>query len=178
MSKIGKQELIVPAGVTVTVEDNSVTVKGKAGELKKTFDGRVLSVNLADNKVTVVKKGSDKKASQLWGTVAAHIKNMLKGVETPFVKKLLIEGVGYKWEVKGTDVVLALGFSHPVNMAIPAGLTVKADKGQMDITGIDKEMVASFTMKIRKLKLPEPYKGKGIRYSDEVIRRKQGKRSA
>lgn len=178
MSKIGKQELVIPAGVTVTVSGNKVTVKGKGGELSKTFDERLVAISVVDGKVTVTKKGNDKKASQLWGTMASHVKNMLKGVETPFAKKLLIEGVGYKWEVKGTDVVLALGFSHPVNMKIPATLTVKADKGVMDITGIDKEEVASFAMKIRKLKLPEPYKGKGIRYSDEVIRRKQGKRSA
>lgn len=178
MSKIGKQELIIPAGVTVTVSGNTITIKGKGGELTKTFDVRLVAVNVDGSKVTVTKKGTDKKASQLWGTIASHIKNMLKGVETPFAKKLLIEGVGYKWEVKGTEVVLALGFSHPINMKIPAGLTVKADKGTMDITGIDKEMVASFAMQIRKLKEPEPYKGKGIRYSDEVIRRKQGKRSA
>ena len=178
MSKIGKQELVIPAGVTVTVSGNKVTVKGKGGELSKTFDERLVAISVVDGKVTVTKKGNDKKASQLWGTMASHVKNMLKGVETPFAKKLLIEGVGYKWEVKGAEVVLALGFSHPVNVAIPQGLTVKADKGVMDITGIDKEMVASFAMQIRKLKEPEPYKGKGIRYSDEVIRRKQGKRSA
>lgn len=178
MSKIGKQELIVPAGVTVTVTGDTVSVKGKGGELVKTYDARLVEIKVVDGKVTVTKKGNDKKASQLWGTMASHIKNMLKGVETPFTKKLLIEGVGYKWEIKGTEVVLALGFSHPVNMKIPANLTVKTDKGVMDITGIDKEKVASFAMQIRKLKLPEPYKGKGIRYSDEVIRRKQGKRSA
>jgi large subunit ribosomal protein L6 len=178
MSKIGKQELMIPAGVTVTVSGNKVTVKGKGGELSKTFDERLVSVNIADGKVTVSKKGADKKATQLWGTMAAHIKNMIAGVEKPFEKKLIIEGVGYKWDLKGKEIVLALGFSHPVNVSIPEGLTVKIDKGNMDISGIDKELVGSFAMRIRKLKLPEPYKGKGIRYSDEVIRRKQGKRSA
>ena len=178
MSKIGKQELSIPAGVTVTVANGVITVKGKGGELKRTFDERVVTVNVTDGKVTVTKKGSDKKASQLWGTVAAHIKNMIAGVEKPFERKLLVEGVGYKWEVAGKDVKLALGFSHPVLVKIPEGLTVKTDKGVMDISGIDKELVGSFAMQIRKLKLPEPYKGKGIRYSDEVIRRKQGKRSA
>jgi large subunit ribosomal protein L6 len=178
MSKIGKQELIIPSGVTVTVTGNTVVVKGKGGELKRVFDGKVVAVNVESNKVTVSKKGGDKKASQLWGTIAAHIKNMLKGVEKPFEKKLLIEGVGYKWEVKGKDVQLAIGFSHPVMVKIPEGLTVKADKGVMDISGIDKDLVGSFAMQVRKLKGPEPYKGKGIRYSDEVIRRKQGKRSA
>ena len=178
MSKIGKQELTIPAGVTVTVSGNTISVKGKGGELKKSFDAKVVAVNVEENKVTVAKLGKDKFASQLWGTIASHIKNMLAGVEKPFERKLLIEGVGYKWEVAGKDVKLALGFSHPVLVKIPEGLTVKADKGVMDISGIDKEMVASFAMQIRKLKEPEPYKGKGIRYSDEVIRRKQGKRSA
>ena len=178
MSKIGKQELTIPAGVTVTVSGNTISVKGKGGELKKSFDAKVVAVNVEENKVTVAKLGKDKFASQLWGTIASHIKNMLAGVEKPFERKLLIEGVGYKWEVAGKDVKLALGFSHPVLVKIPEGLTVKANKGVMDISGIDKEMVASFAMQIRKLKEPEPYKGKGIRYSDEVIRRKQGKRSA
>lgn len=178
MSKIGKQELVIPAGVTVTATDKTVTVKGKGGELTKSFDGKVVAVKVEESKVTVAKLGKDKFASQLWGTIASHIQNMIAGVEKPFEKKLLIEGVGYKWEVKGTDVNLALGFSHPVVIKIPAGLTVKADKGVMDISGIDKEAVASFAMQIRKLKEPEPYKGKGIRYSTETIRRKQGKRSA
>jgi large subunit ribosomal protein L6 len=178
MSKIGKQELIVPAGTTVTTANGVITVKGKNGEIKRSFDTSKVNVEINGDKVTVVKRGGDKKASQLWGTIAAHVKNMIKGVETPYTVKLIVEGVGYKWEVKGTDVHLALGFSHPVIMKIPAGLTVKTDKGTMDITGIDKELVGLFAKNIRQLKTPEPYKGKGIRYSDEVIRRKQGKRSA
>lgn len=178
MSKIGKQELAIPNSITVTVNGDVITVKGKGGELKKQYNANLVGINVAEGKVTFSKLGNDKKASQMWGTVASHVKNMIKGVETPFTKKLLIEGVGFKWDVKGTDVQLALGFSHPVMVKIPAGLTVKTDKGTMDITGIDKEAVGLFAMQIRKLKLPEPYKGKGIRYSDEVIRRKQGKRSA
>ena len=175
MSKIGKQELVIPAGVTVAVSGSTVSVKGKGGELKRTFDTSVVQVTVADGKATVAKVGKDKQASQLWGTAASHIKNMIAGVEKPFERKLLIEGVGYKWEVKGKDVQLALGFSHPVMVKIPEGLTVKTDKGTMDISGIDKEQVASFAMQIRKLKQPEPYKGKGIKYSFEKIRRKAGK---
>ncbi len=178
MSKIGKQELLIPAGVTVTVTGENLSVKGKAGEIHKTFDGKLVSIRVEGANVFVTKKGNDKKASQLWGTMAAHIKNMIKGVETPYTRKLIVEGVGYKWEVKSDTVHLALGFSHPVLMKIPAGLNVKTDKGVMDITGIDKELVGLFAKNIRQLKTPEPYKGKGIRYSDEVIRRKQGKRSA
>lgn len=178
MSKIGKQELIIPASVTVTVSGDTLTVKGKEGTISRTFNDKLVAINVDGEKATVTKKGNDKKANQLWGTWASHLKGMIKGVETPYVKKLIVEGVGYKWEVKGDTVHLALGFSHPVLMKIPAGLTVKADKNTMDITGIDKEIVGSFAKNIRGLKEPEPYKGKGIRYSDEVIRRKQGKRSA
>jgi large subunit ribosomal protein L6 len=108
----------------------------------------------------------------------SHIQNMIEGVVNTFTKKLLIEGVGYKWEVKGTDLQLSLGFSHGVSRPIPKGLTVVADKGSLTITGVDKEQVTLFANQIRSLKKPEPYKGKGIRYSDEVIRRKQGKKSA
>ncbi len=178
MSKIGKQELLIPAGTTVTVSGTTITVKGKLGEVKREFDAGKVNVEVVDGQVKVSKKGNDKKASQLWGTIAAHVKGMIIGVETGFTKKLLVEGVGYKWEVKGSDVHFALGFSHPVVMKIPSGLTVKTDKLVMDITGIDKEVVGLFAKNVRALKEPEPYKGKGIRYSDEVIRRKQGKRSA
>jgi large subunit ribosomal protein L6 len=178
MSKVGKQILNVPAGVTVNISGNQITVKGKLGEIKRNFDNSAIEIVVENNTITFKKKGAGKKASQLWGTWAAHIKNMMMGVSVGFSKKLLIEGVGYKWEVAGKEVKLALGFSHPIMMKIPEGLTIKTDKLSMDITGFDKEVVGSFAMKIRKLKQPEPYKGKGIRYSDEVIRRKQGKRSA
>jgi large subunit ribosomal protein L6 len=178
MSKVGKQILNIPAGVTTVISGNTITVKGKLGEIKRNFDNSKIEIVVEGNTVTFKKKGTGKQSSQLWGTYASHVKNMMKGVSEGFTKKLLVEGVGFKWEVAGTDVKLALGFSHPVVMKIPAGLTIKTDKGTMDITGFDKEVVGSFAMKIRKLKEPEPYKGKGIRYSDEVIRRKQGKRSA
>jgi large subunit ribosomal protein L6 len=108
----------------------------------------------------------------------SHVQNMIAGVVTPFEKKLLVEGVGMKWEVKGTDLVMNLGFSHQVIMKIPAGITVTAEKSSLTITGNDKEEVGLFANKVRQAKPPEPYKGKGIRYADEVIRRKQGKKSA
>jgi large subunit ribosomal protein L6 len=103
---------------------------------------------------------------------------MIAGVNTPFVKKLILEGIGYKSEVKGTNLVLALGFSHPVNVAIPEGLKVTAEKNLITITGINKELVGEFTASVRALKKPEPYKGKGMRYEGEVIKRKQGKKTA
>ncbi|MEK7068361.1 MAG: 50S ribosomal protein L6, partial [Patescibacteria group bacterium] len=117
-------------------------------------------------------------ARALVGTYASHIRNMLQGVTAGFTKKLLVEGVGFKWDVQGKTVNLALGFSHPVKVAIPEGLTVTADKGALTIVGFDKELVGQFAANIRALKKPEPYKGKGIRYEGEVIRRKQGKKAA
>ena len=178
MSKVGKQILTIPAGVTVNVAGSTITVKGKLGEIKKTLENSKVEVVVENNTVTFNKKGTDNKSRSLWGTYASHVKNMMKGVTEGFTKKLIVEGVGYKWELAGKELKLALGFSHPVMMKIPEGLTIKIEKLTMDITGFDKEVVGSFAMKIRKLKEPEPYKGKGIRYSDEVIRRKQGKRSA
>lgn len=178
MSKVGKQILNIPADTTVNVSGNTVTVKGKLGEIKRIFDNSAITITTENNTVAFGKKGTNKKATQLWGTWAAHIKNMMTGVSIGFTKKLIVEGVGYKWELVGKDIKLMLGFSHPIIMKIPEGLTIKIEKGNMDIIGFDKEVVGSFAMKIRKLKEPEPYKGKGIRYSDEVIRRKQGKRSA
>jgi large subunit ribosomal protein L6 len=178
MSKVGKQILNIPAGVTVNVSGHDVSVKGKLGEVKKTLDNTKVEIVVEGATVSFKKKGTDSKAKSLWGTYAAHIKNMMIGVTTGYAKKLLVEGVGYKWEVIGKEVKLMLGFSHPIMMKIPEGLTVKTEKGTMDISGFDKEVVGLFAKNIRQLKTPEPYKGKGIRYSDEVIRRKQGKRSA
>ncbi len=125
----------------------------------------------------VTPKVESRESQQMLGTTAAHIRNMLAGVTTGFTKKLAIEGVGYKWEVKGKELVMALGFSHPVKMTIPEGVTVKADKGVLDISGFDKEVVGQFAANVRAQKKPEPYKGKGIHYEGEVIRRKQGKKA-
>lgn len=178
MSRIGKQILEIKTGNTVALNGNILSVKGKGGEIKKVIDINTVDVKIEDNKITVSPKRNDKKSRSLWGTYAAHIKNMLKGVDAPFEKVLVMEGVGFKWEINGKQVKLALGFSHPVLVDIPEGLTVTIEKLTMKIVGIDKDMVGSFAKNIRSLKEPEPYKGKGIRYSDEVIKRKQGKRSA
>ena len=114
----------------------------------------------------------------LWGTYSSHIQNMVKGVATPFAKKLILEGIGYKSEVKGSNLVMALGFSHQVIVPVPEGLKVTAEKNIITTTGADKELVGSFAAKVRSLKKPEPYKGKGMRYEGEVIKRKQGKKTA
>ncbi len=178
MSRIGKQELIIPSTVTVSMADGILSVKGSKGELKRAVNESAVEVKIEDGKLTFSPRRNDKEARSLWGTYASLAKSMIKGVETPFEKKLLMEGVGFKWEAKGAELHMALGFSHPVMILIPSDVTVAIEKLTMTITGIDKEKVGSFAKKVRSLKEPEPYKGKGIRYSDEVIRRKQGKRSA
>ena len=177
MSRIGKQEIQIPKGVEVTKSGDVLKVKGPKGTLSKTFRDDI-TINIAPGLVTLNIKRNDKFSKSLWGTYAAHIKNMIKGVETPYQKKLILEGVGYKSEVKGKEFVFSLGFSHPVVVPIPEGITATAEKNSITITGPDKELVGSFTANIRALKKPEPYKGKGMRYEDEVIRRKQGKKTA
>lgn len=176
MSRIGKQEIEIPAGVKVTQSNGVLTVAGPKGSLSKTFRDDVV-VTIGEKSVTLAIKRNDKFSKALWGTYASHIKNMITGVQTPYTKKLILEGVGYKSEVKGKDFHFALGFSHPVIVPIPEGLTATADKNNITITGIDKELVGSFTASVRALKKPEPYKGKGMRYDTEVIRRKQGKKT-
>jgi large subunit ribosomal protein L6 len=177
MSRIGKQEIKIPAGVEVTKSGDILQVKGPKGTLKKTFRDDI-DIKIASGIITLNIKRNDKFSKSLWGTYASHIKNMIEGVQNPYQKKLILEGVGFKSEVKGKEFNFALGFSHPVIVAIPEGITATAEKNNITITGIDKELVGSFTAAIRALKKPEPYKGKGMRYEDEVIRRKQGKKTA
>ena len=176
MSRIGKQEILIPTGVEVTKDATSLTVKGPKGTLKKIFRDDI-EIKIADKKINLNVKRNDKFSKSLWGTYASHIKNMIAGVQNPYQKKLILEGVGFKSEVKGKEFVFALGFSHPVVVKIPEGITATADKNNITIVGIDKELVGSFTAAIRALKKPEPYKGKGMRYENEVIRRKQGKKT-
>ncbi|MBP6883658.1 MAG: 50S ribosomal protein L6 [Candidatus Pacebacteria bacterium] len=177
MSKIGKQELEIPAGVEVTQNGSILTVKGPKGTLTKTLRDEV-EVKINGKLVTFAIKRNDKFSKSLWGTYASQIKNMIAGVVTPYQKKLILEGVGFKSDVKGKELHLALGFSHGVVVPIPEGLTTTAEKNLITVTGIDKEAVGSFAAAVRALKKPEPYKGKGMRYDDEVIRRKQGKKTA
>ena len=177
MSRIGKQIITIPEGTTVSFTDSILTVKGPKGELKKKFLP-IVEVKIDGNEISFSPKQNDAFGRSLWGTYASHTKNMITGVNTPYVKKLILEGVGYKGDVSGNILNLALGFSHPVKVEIPAGLTVLSEKGTFTFTGIDKELVGSFSAKIRSLKKPEPYKGKGFRYDDEIIKRKQGKKAA
>lgn len=177
MSRLAKQPIVIPQKTEISVSDNTIVVKGPKGTLSKPTH-RLVSVDVGAEGVQVAVRGSSLEAKALVGTYASHVKNMIKGVTEGYTKKLLIEGVGYKWDVAGKKLNLALGFSHPVSVDIPEGLTVKADKGALTIEGHDKEQVGQFAANIRAMKKPEPYKGKGIRYEGEVIRRKQGKKAA
>jgi large subunit ribosomal protein L6 len=152
-------------------------VKGPKGTLQKPVS-RFVTIEVGPEGVQVARKGMSIESRAAVGTYASHVRNMLKGVTEGFTKKLLVEGVGFKWEVQGKTLKLALGFSHPVVVEIPEGLAVVAEKGTLTISGFDKEAVGQFAADIRALKKPEPYKGKGIRYEGEVIRRKQGKKAA
>jgi large subunit ribosomal protein L6 len=163
MSRIGKQEILIPAGVKVTQSGNTIIVAGPKGTLSRIFRDDITIV-ITGSTINLNIKRNDKFSQSLWGTYASHIKNMIEGVQNPYQKKLILEGVGFKSEVKGKEFVFALGFSHPVVVKIPEGITATADKNNITITGIDKELVGSFTAAVRALKKPEPYKGKGMRY--------------
>ncbi len=176
MSKIGKNIIAVPDKTTVSVAGSTVSVKGPLGELTRTMHDTV-TVAVEEGGVTVKPQGTTKLARSLWGTTAAHIKNMIAGVNKKYEKKLEIQGVGYKVELQGKALKFALGFSHPVVTPIPSGVDVAVDKNFITMTGIDKEQVGQFAADVRSLKKPEPYKGKGIRYVGEYVRQKQGKKA-
>lgn len=175
MSRIGKQLIELGDKVTCNVTDGSLVVKGPLGVVSRVFDSRLeLVVDGQTVSIKPRKIGLETKA--LWGTYASHLRNMVTGVTTGFQKQLMIEGVGYKANLAGNKLVFALGFSHPIELVIPEGIKVVADKNSLTVSGIDKELVGSFSAKIRDYKPPEPYKGKGIRYATETLRRKVGKK--
>ena len=177
MSRVGKQRLAIPEKTTVTVDGALVTVKGPLGELSRSFPADItVTVDGSDVVFTPVKDTNELYA--ILGTCASHVKNMIAGVNKLYEKKLILEGVGYRAEMQNGKLVMQLGFSHPVVLEVPAGINLTVEKGNLTITGIDKELVCQFAAKVRDQKKPEPYKGKGMRYSDEVIRRKEGKRAA
>jgi large subunit ribosomal protein L6 len=177
MSRIGKKVIAIPEKVTITFDKGLFTVTGPLGSLSKTFNP-LINIKIEGKEITLSPTKDTIEADALWGTYASHINNMIAGVKVAFVKKLILEGIGYKSEVKGANIVMALGFSHPVTVAIPTGLTVKAEKNNITVSGSDKEVVGQFAASLRALKKPEPYKGKGMRYEGEVIKRKQGKKTA
>jgi large subunit ribosomal protein L6 len=179
MSRIGKNQIVLPPKTDIKIEGDTVTVKGPLGELTRTFQtGIKIEVKEGTVSFVPVSANPNPQIRSLWGTISSHVNNMVIGVNKPYEKKLILEGVGYKVDVVGTNLVFKLGFSHPVTVAIPTNLKVGAEKNIITVSGIDKEFVGKYVAEIRALKKPEPYKGKGIRYSDEVIKRKEGKKTA
>lgn len=183
MSRIGKKIITLPEKTEISVLDGQISVKGPMGELTRKLHP-VIEIKIDGDTVTLHPKKTTLESRALWGTYASHVTNMISGVNKPFEKKLILEGIGFKSEVKDNPakagakkIVLALGFSHPVEVDVTDGLKVTAEKNVITISGSDKEEVGQFAARLRMLKKPEPYKGKGMRYSDEVIRRKQGKKS-
>ena len=178
MSRIGNRRLNIPEGVTVTVEGSTVTVKGPKGELTNTFN-KELNISVEDNSVIVTRPNDIKTIKSLHGTTNALIKNMIIGVSEGYKKELEIVGVGYRFNVQGNKINVNAGFSHPVEIIVPDYLKVEqVNTTEIAISGIDKQKVSEFAANIRKLRKPEPYKGKGIRFKGEHIRRKEGKKAA
>jgi large subunit ribosomal protein L6 len=177
MSKIGKKPIIIPEGTEVKMTDNYISISGKKGELSL----KILPYIRAEieDKILTVKIDSDtKQACSNWGTMRALIQNAIIGVNAGFSKILEIEGVGYRASTEGRNLVLNIGFSHPVKIAASSGITISTEKNLIKISGIDKNLVGKIASDIRAMKKPEPYKGKGIKYQGEIIRRKEGKKAA
>ena len=175
MSKVGKLPVAIPAGVTVNVANGLISVKGPKGELKQSFHDEI-DIKVEGTEVVLTTKNNAKQTNAYHGLYRSLINNMVKGVTDGFTKTLVITGVGYRAEVKGKELVMNLGYSSDYIAIIPDGLTVVATPdGKLTISGIDKQLVGEFCSQVRKLRKPEPYKGKGIRYETEVIRRKVGK---
>ncbi|PIP27281.1 MAG: 50S ribosomal protein L6 [Candidatus Moranbacteria bacterium CG23_combo_of_CG06-09_8_20_14_all_39_10] len=177
MSRIGKKIITIPAGVEVKLQNDKLEVKGPKGTLSFACHKEV-ALEITDKEISVKNVGKSKKAPALWGMTRAMISNMVEGVNEMYIKKLELQGVGFRMAVAGKKINMALGFSHPVNVDVPEGLEAKIEEGVLVITGIDKQAVGQFAAEIRGLKPVEPYKGKGFRYVGEYVRRKAGKKAA
>ena len=176
MSRIGNRVIMIPEGVTVEVNDGMLTVTGPKGSLSKKMPEGI-SLENKDNQITLTRASEDKK--MIHGTINSLLTNMIVGVSKGYEKVLQIVGVGYRFNVQGQKLVISAGYSHPVEMQIPEGLTGSVkDNTELTLKGIDKELIGEFAAQVRKVRKPEPYKGKGIRYADEHIRRKEGKKAA
>jgi len=176
MSRIGKKPVIVPAGVTAKVDGQSISVKGGKGELSLTAPDNV-SVALVEGKIAVTPRNDSAQARAMWGTTRSMVNSLMIGVSKGFERKLEITGVGYKAVVSGENVRLSLGYSHDVTFPIPKGIAIAAPKPtEISIAGIDKRQVGQTAAELRGLRPPEPYKGKGVKYADEFIFRKEGKK--
>jgi large subunit ribosomal protein L6 len=175
MSRIGKNPVELPEKVTATVADNFVSVKGPNGQLERNFPKHLVTIELKDKAIVVTPNDQSKACRSMWGTARTLCNNMVVGCSTGFTRTLEFNGVGYKAAVKGDSMTLNLGYSHPINYKLPDGVSAKVTKNVIDLSGADKEMVGFAAAKIRSFRPPEPYKGKGIKYSDEHIIRKAGK---
>lgn len=178
MSRIGNRKLQIPNGVTATVESQTITVKGGKGELKYTFNP-LISVEVSETEITTKRANESKEAKSLHGTTNSLIENMLIGVSEGYQKGLEITGVGYRFNIQGNKLNITAGFSHPVVVEVPEGLKLEqVSNTEITVSGIDKQKVSEFAANIRSYRKPEPYKGKGIRYKGEHIRRKEGKKAS
>ena len=176
MSRIAKKPIPLPAKTEASYVGGIFAVKGPLGEIKKAFNSDI-KVTIENGAVTLAPARENIPNHALWGSYASHVRNMIAGVNKPYERKLAIEGIGFKADVKGKDIVLAVGYSHLVTLTIPEGIKVVSDKTGITVSGIDAEKVGQFAAQLRAVKKPEPYKGKGVRYADETIRRKQGKKA-
>ncbi|MBI4114550.1 MAG: 50S ribosomal protein L6 [Candidatus Niyogibacteria bacterium] len=178
MSRIGKQFIRIPEGVTAIAENGVIRIKGPRGEIARSYKDTIAGVIMSDGRAEVTLLKHSLEAKALWGTYASHIKNMIHGVTEGFSKKLEIEGIGYRAQLQGDALVLSLGYSHPIEVKPKKGIQFQVEKNTIIVSGIDKEKVGETASFIRSLRKPEPYKGKGIHYEGEVIRRKAGKKAA
>jgi len=174
MSRIGKLPIALPAGIEAKVEGTTLIIKNSKETKELETFGRV-SIEIKDNSIVISRVGEDKQSSAFWGTYRALANNMVVGLNSGFTKSLIFNGVGYRAAVKGNILELQLGFSHPINHEIPKGITITVEKNTINIKGSDKQLVGQVAAEIRGYRPPEPYKGKGIKYSDETIIRKAGK---
>lgn len=182
MSKIGKKPINIPVGVEVKLQDGAIEFKGKDTKLSLPvlpyIKGKIIFTDSGTNQLVFSKESNIKQARANWGTMASLSTNAIKGVTDGFSKTLIIEGIGFKASLEGTKLALNVGFTHPIKFEPPAGIKINIEKNIIKISGYDKAVVGEVAAQIRKIKKPEPYKGKGIRYNDEVIRRKAGKKVA
>ncbi len=176
MSRIGKKPIMIPQGVEVKVDNGGVSVKGPKGVLTRAFPSGTVKV---EGGTVLVSAGGESKAERsLWGTTRMHVSNMVEGVSKGFSKQLQIEGIGYRANVEGRDIVLQVGFTHPVRITAEEGIAFAVEKNIITVSGIDKDRVTKIAAQIKRVRPPEPYKGKGIRYVGEVVRKKEGKKAA
>jgi len=177
MSRLGKKPISIPTGVEVKIDQGLIIVKGPKGELKQ-FIHPLVTVNLENNYLRItVQNPKEKKQKALWGTFSRLISNLIEGVTRGFEKKLQLVGIGFRAQLSGDKLILNIGFSHPVEYKIPAGIKINVEKDIITVSGIDKQLVGEVAAQIRRFKKPEPYKGTGIRYLGEVVRKKAGKKA-